>query len=93
MAFEFEWDETKAISNLSKHGIPFDEASTVFDDTLLITVFDDKHSDDEDRFITIGRSKTSKLLIVAHVERDGKTRIISARAATKHEENFYVQSQ
>ncbi len=93
MALEFEWNRAKAISNFAKHEVTFDEASTIFEDILLITVFDEKHSDDEDRFIPIGLSKTSKLLVVAHVERNGKTRIISARAATKNEENFYAQSQ
>ena len=86
---DFEWDDNKAASNLQKHGVSFEEASTVFDDPLFIMFFDDEHSIDENRFITIGESNLARLLMVAHTDRDQTTRIISARKATAHERNFY----
>lgn len=86
---DFEWDDNKAASNLQKHGVSFEEASTVFDDPLFIMFFDDEHSIDENRFITIGESNLARLLMVAHPDRDQTTRIISARKATAHERNFY----
>jgi uncharacterized protein len=57
----FEFDPAKAATNLKKHGIPFDEAATVFDDPLSSTLPDDQHSDDEDRFITVGLSASHRL--------------------------------
>lgn len=86
---DFEWDDNKAASNLQKHGVSFEEASTVFDDPLFIMFFDDEHSIDENRFITIGESNLARLSMVAHPDRDQTTRIISARKATAHERNFY----
>ena len=86
---DFEWDDNKAASNLQKHGVSFEEASTVFDDPLFIMFFDHEHSIDENRFITIGESNLARLLMVAHPDRDQTTRIISARKATAHERNFY----
>ncbi len=89
----FEWDPRKAASNLSKHSISFDEAVTVFNDPMFITVMDDEHSEDEERYITVGLSNASLLLMVAHTDRNGLIRIISARRATKKEENFYAQAE
>lgn len=89
----FEWDPRKAASNLSKHSISFDEAVTVLNDPMLITVMDDEHSEDEERYITVGLSNASRLLMVAHTDRNGLIRIISARRATKKEENFYAQAE
>ncbi|MBX7234621.1 MAG: BrnT family toxin [Caldilineales bacterium] len=89
----FEWDPRKAASNLSKHSISFDEAVTVFNDPMFITVMDDEHSEDEERYITVGLSNASRLLMVAHTDRNGLIRIISARRATKKEENFYAQAE
>ena len=86
---DFEWDDNKAASNLQKHGVSFEEASTVFDDPLFIMFFDDEHSIGENRFITISESNLARLLMVAHPDRDQTTRIISARKATAHERNFY----
>lgn len=83
----FEWDEQKSIINLKKHGIAFEEASEVFLDDNRLEMYDAKHSYDEDRFIAIGKVK--KVLFVVYVERDVNIRIISARAATKREENLY----
>jgi hypothetical protein len=56
MSFRFEWNEDKSKQNLAKHGVSFDEASTIFGDPLSLTIYDDAHSTDEDRYIDIGRS-------------------------------------
>jgi len=68
----FEWNEDKARSNLSKHGISFDEAKTVFDDPLYIDFFDPDHSTQENRYIIIGESLTGKILLVSYTERKNK---------------------
>ncbi len=88
---KFEWDAAKAVANLKKHGVSFDEAKSVFFDELGVQFFDDEHSEDERRFLMLGLSSTTKLLIVCHCERDHGTtiRIISARKATKRESAFY----
>jgi len=88
----FEWDQNKNAKNIKKHGISFDEAATIFDDPMFITVIDEEHSIDEERYITIGLSTDGKLLLVAHTDRQGKIRLISARKATKKDEKFYAQS-
>ncbi len=75
-----------------KHKVSFEEASTVFDDPMFITVLDEEHSQDEQRYITIGLSKNNQLLMVAHTERDNRVRIISARKATRNEEKFYAEA-
>jgi uncharacterized DUF497 family protein len=90
---DFEWDAKKAQKNLQKHEVGFDEASSVFDDPMFITLLDDEHSADEERYITIGISNKTRLLLVAHTERDNRIRIISARKATKHEEKFYEETE
>jgi uncharacterized DUF497 family protein len=90
---EFDWDPTKAAKNLKKHRVSFDEAATVFNDPLFITVVDEEHSVDEQRYITIGLSKRGRLLMVAHTDKNGRIRIISARIATKQEEKFYVEAE
>lgn len=82
MTSDFEWDPEKAQRNLRKHHIGFEEAITVFDDVQFITVLDEEHSIDEDRFITIGLSSKGRLLMVAHTERGNTVRIISAKRAT-----------
>jgi uncharacterized protein len=92
MTYYFEWNPDKASRNLTKHEVSFDEASTVFDDPMFITVLDDEHSQDEQRFITIGLSNKNRLLMVAHAERENRIRIISARKATKSEEKFYAEA-
>lgn len=89
---EFEWDPNKAETNFRKHGVTFAEASSVFDDPLFITLLDEEHSKDEERFITIGVSDKKRLVMVAHAERENRIRIISARKATKHEEKFYQEA-
>jgi uncharacterized DUF497 family protein len=90
---QFEWDETKAANNLHKHGVSFDEAATVFDDPEFITFLDEEHSAEEERYITIGLSKRRGLLMVAHTERGGRIRIVSARKATRKEEQFYAEAE
>ena len=92
MALRFEWDHKKARSNLVKHGVSFDEATTAFQDRLSRTICDPLHSEDEERFVLIGRSYRDRLLVVVHTERDDRIRIISARSAVsgeriRHEEN------
>ena len=92
MPNQFEWNPAKAKTNLAKHEVSFEEASTVFDDPMLITVLDDDHSQDKQRYITIGLSKNNRLLMVAHTESDDRIRVISARKATRNEEKFYAKA-
>ncbi len=92
MALEFEWDPAKAEANLKEHGVSFDEATTIFRDTLSITIADPDHSDSEDRFIDIGMSHRMQLLVVSYTERQGKIRIISARRATRAERKSYEEA-
>lgn len=86
---EFEWDPSKSDANLKKHGISFHEASTVFGDPLAITFNDQDHSIGEHRFLTFGLSRANQLMVVVHTERRGKTRILSARRATRQEREIY----
>jgi uncharacterized protein len=85
----FEWNPEKEAVNVRKHGVSFTEASTVFGDPLSSTVPDPRHSDAEDRYITIGMSDQMRMLIVAHAERGGNVRIISARELTRAEREAY----
>ena len=89
---QFEWDSRKAASNLKKHGVSFDEAKSVFFDEFAIQFYDPDNSElEDDRFLLLGLSHNSRILLVCHCERDsGDTiRIISARKATKRERKFY----
>jgi uncharacterized DUF497 family protein len=86
---DFEWDEAKAEANERKHGVSFSEALTVFADTLALTGYDPGHSDDEDRYITMGVSADGRLLVISHTDRDDKVRIISARVAGRRERKDY----
>ena len=88
----FEWDPDKASKNVEKHHVSFEEAATVFDDPMFITFIDDEHSIDEERYITIGLSSCGRLLMLAHADRKDHIRIISARRATKKEEQFYAEA-
>lgn len=88
----FEWDTRKSAANLRKQGISFAEAGTVFGDELSITIPDPDHSDQEDRFITIGWSNLHRLLMVAHTDRGENIRIISAREITKVERKEYEEA-
>lgn len=92
MALSFEWDKDKAASNESKHGVTFDEASTVFADPLAVIFDDEEHSEDEIREIIIGHSILERLLLVSFTERgEDVVRIISARRATKRERKDYEE--
>ena len=89
----FEWDPQKAKSNLEKHGVSFEEASTAFQDTLSLTIDDPLHSIDEQRVILIGMSQKNRILVVVHTERGDSIRIISARKATKEERESYESNE
>jgi uncharacterized protein len=93
MIMKFEWDEQKADSNLKKHGVSFAEAAMVFYDALSITYYDPDHSVREHRFITIGMSRSGKVLMVAHADRGENIRIISARKTTRRERKYYEEGQ
>jgi hypothetical protein len=88
---DFEWDPDKAASNLTKHGVAFAEAATVFGDPLAITYYDPDHSDEEERFLTFGESSEGRLLVVSHTDREDRIRIISARMATGRERKIYEE--
>jgi uncharacterized protein len=86
---EFQWDPDKADSNIPKHGVTFEEAVTVFGDLLAVTIEDSHHSVGEIRLITIGVSRSQRLLVVSHTDRGGQVRLISARLATRRERRTY----
>lgn len=94
MRYEFDWDPVKARQNLQKHGISFERAARIFLDPFAISIFDEKHSESEDRWITIGSEANEVLLVVIHTFRNVDTensliRVISARKATKKEVQQY----
>ncbi len=89
----FEWDPQKAASNIEKHGVSFEEASSVFRDPLSLTIDDPLHSTGEERMIQIGISHKNRLLVVVHTERGDNIRIISARKATKKESYDYESNE
>jgi uncharacterized DUF497 family protein len=86
-----EWDPNKAKQNIKKHGVSFEEAATIFDDVLSSTIDDPFHSENEERFIIIGKSRQNRLLVVSHTDRDERIRIISARLATNQERVNYEE--
>ena len=86
---DFEWDDTKAESNERKHGVSFTEAMTVFADPLSLTGYDPDHSEDEDRYITMGLSAIGRLPLVSHTDCGEKVRIISAPKANQSERRDY----
>ena len=87
----FDWDQNKAQKNLSKHQVSFDEAQTVFKDPLFIDFYDPDHSEDEERYLIVGKSNQGNLLIVSYTERESSIRIISARKVTKAERKVYEE--
>jgi len=87
----FEWDRGKEEHNRRKHGVSFEEASTVFFDSLSVTGRDPDHSFAERRYVLFGLSSAGRLLAVAHTERDDRIRIISAREATREERKLYEE--
>jgi uncharacterized DUF497 family protein len=92
--YQFEWDTTKAGQNAKRHRVTFERAATVFLDPNALSVFDREHSQDEDRWITLGLDRTGVLLVVCHTYREeteasARIRIITARRATKNETKQY----
>jgi len=92
--YEFEWDPRKAQTNVQRHDVSFDRASTVFLDALALSIFDAGHSKVEERWITLGIDRTGTLLVVSHTfvetsPKRARIRIISARRATKNEKQKY----
>lgn len=93
MSLLFEWDIDKARRNLDKHGVTFEEAKTVFNDSNLLTYPDADHSDWEERYVNMGMSSKLSVLVVVHTERgDNVVRIISCRRATTSEAKAYEES-
>jgi uncharacterized DUF497 family protein len=90
---KFGWNAAKAATNIKKHGVSFEEAKSVFFDDFAVQFFDQENSETEDRFLMLGMSNETRLLIVCHCERDdGNTiRVISARKATKNESKHYLR--
>jgi uncharacterized DUF497 family protein len=88
----FEWNARKAAANVRKHGVSFDEAASVFLDSLSATGDDPDHSLDERRFVTFGNSSSGRLLVVAHVHHDDVVRIITARLAMRAERKLYEEA-
>ena len=87
----FEWDSEKNRTNQEKHGVSFEEAKSVFYDDSAIQFWDDGHSDEEDRFLLLGRSSQMRILLIVHCFREQESiiRIISVRKATKQESKQY----
>lgn len=92
MELSFEWHNVKAAFNLSKHGVSFEEASTVFDDPLAAIFDDEDHSREEHREIIVGHSNQGRLLLVFFTEHaESCIRIFSARKATRKERKEYAE--
>jgi hypothetical protein len=87
----FEWDKDKAERNRKKHGISFEEATTVFADPLSLTIPDPVHSEDETRFVITGLSYKGRQLVIVFTELEGSIRIITARLATSRERKKYEE--
>jgi hypothetical protein len=88
----YEWDAGKAAANLRKHRVAFDEAATLFLDPLAMTYPDPDHSEGEFRFITVGESARGRVILVAHLDRGDRIRIMSARRATRREAYEYKEA-
>lgn len=91
MEYNFEWDPRKAESNLKKHGVSFEEAITAFGDPSSMNMSDPDHSESEQRFIVLGTSARLRPVVVSYTERRPRTRIISARLATRQERHQYEE--
>jgi uncharacterized DUF497 family protein len=92
--YQFEWDPAKARQNARKHRVTFERAATVFLDQDALSLFDEEHSHEEDRWVTIGLDRTGTLLVVCHTywgetQTSARIRIISARKATRNEAKQY----
>ena len=86
---KFDWDGRKELANRRKHGVSFQEAATIFGDPLAATIPDPDHSYGESRFLTVGYSSNSRLLVVSHTEEGDNFRIINAREANTYERKAY----
>lgn len=96
LQYSFEWDPAKAEHNLRKHKVSFQRAATILSDPRAVSIFDEDHSDEEDRWITLGRDDSGTILVMAHTfrrigEASFVVRIISARKATKREREQYEE--
>lgn len=96
MHYLFEWDPAKATANHRKHGVRFETAATIFQDPALVSIYDEAHSDSEERWVTLGMDGSGTLLVVVHTFRtnpngDTGIRLISARRATQREARQYVE--
>lgn len=91
MTYQFEWNRAKAAANLRKHGVSFEEASTVFGDPLAVLLRDPDHSAEEQRYVLLGSSVAGRMLVVTFAERPPRTRLISARPATRRERRDYEE--
>ncbi len=89
---EFEADPIKAAQNFKKHKVGFEEAASIFGDSMAYTFADPDHSIGEARWLTFGMSRMGRVLAVIYTERRGKLHLISARVTTKHERNIYEES-
>jgi uncharacterized protein len=92
--YNFEWDPAKAKANIKKHRVGFDRATEVFIDPMMLTIYDEAHSESEDRWITLGQDRNNVTLVVVHTfkevnQSDASIRILSARRATKKEGRQY----
>lgn len=90
MTLRITWDPAKAAQNLKKHGVSFDEAREVFNDSFRSTVLDEDHSDEEDRYVSIGVTIVGKLLILFYTHRGETVRLITARQPTRSETRHYM---
>jgi hypothetical protein len=88
---QFQWDAEQAAINRRKHGVTFEDASSVFGDPLALTFRDPDHSSGESRFLTFGVSQAGVVLVVAHTQRGRVIRLISARRATRAERRIYEE--
>jgi uncharacterized DUF497 family protein len=93
VSYKFEWDPAKAASNLKDHKVSFEEASTVFGDPLAMLMADPDHSEEEERYLLLGMSLRGRLLVVSFAECPPRTRLISAREATRHERRQYEEGK
>ena len=88
----YEWNLIKERLNIAKHGVDFEEAKSVFADEFALVLFDEDHSNDEERFLILGISQKERILLVVHCYRENDTiRIISSRKATKSEAKQYKE--
>ena len=89
---KFEWDNSKALENLRKHGVSFHEAASIFGDPLAVSYPDPEHSIAEHRYLTFGQSSKARLLVVSHTDRGDRIRVVSTREMTRKERIDYEQT-